>query len=185
MVLTRGTVDLVLLDLGLPDADGFDFARQLRQQAITPIIMVTSRSAATEVAAGLELGADDYVTKPFFPRELVARVNNVLRRAKGVPGERLLFRGYSLDTSTRILSHGHEQIALTRGEFDLLAALAKARGRVYSRDALLDLVTRRHETSTERTVDVLISRLRRKLTHPEGAPPILETIHGIGYRLNP
>ncbi len=187
----RSAIDLVLLDLNLPDADGMALARRLRWESGVALVIVTCRDDDADRIAGLELGADDYVTKPYHPRELTARVRNLLRRAAGTSGateegsdEIHWFAGYSLDLKRRrLLSPEQEEILLTRGELDLLGALARARGRVLSRDQLIDAVSTRDDPPFPRTIDVLVSRLRRKLQTP-GERQLLETVPGYGYRLD-
>jgi len=190
----HSAVDLVLLDLNLPDADGLELAQRLRRLSEVPLIMVTCRDQDADRIAGLDLGADDYVTKPYHPRELTARIHNVLRRSARGGGPRRegaaadevhWFAGHSLDVRRRrLLSPEQLEIPLTRGEFDLLAALARARGRVLSRDQLIDVVSTRDEPPMSRTIDVLVSRLRRKLEDGLNARRLLETVPGYGYRLD-
>lgn len=186
--------DLVLMDLNLPDEDGMDLMRRLRSRSEVPVIMVTSRDRDMDRIAGLELGADDYITKPFHPRELMARVRNVIKRsapARGGAAEGELqndslqrFHGFLLNHHMRTLNGPDgEDIPLTRGEFDLLTALAEARGRVLNRDQLIDAVSRRDDPPMDRTIDVLISRIRRKIEQNPKRPRYLLTKPGYGYLL--
>jgi two-component system torCAD operon response regulator TorR len=186
LALGRGPVDLVLLDVGLPDEDGFSLIREIRRRSDLPVIFVTSRDQDLDRILGLELGADDYVVKPFNARELVVRARNLLRRAQGRsdPGvpERRVFGDWSLDLRERCLwGADGRRIALTRGEFDLLAALTAQPGRALSRDALLGQVSKRDWLPSDRTVDVLIGRLRQKLGDDPRAPRLIMTLHGVGY----
>lgn len=179
--------DLLLLDLGLPDSDGLDLARSLRERSRMGIVIVSSRDAPDDRATGLEIGADDYVTKPFFPREFLARVKNVLERtaAPELPfsdGAEVLGRWVLDRDNRRVVSVEDGQDAgLTRAEFDLLAVLAAHPGDLLTRDDLAKYVPdRRAEGPGEsgRAVDILVSRLRKKL----GADKMIETVRGHGYR---
>lgn len=189
---------LVLLDLGLPGEDGFSIARQLREHWRCGLVIVTGRGDAVDKVVGLEVGADDYVTKPFDLRELVARVKAVLRRMTpnvplAAPAEsdppavvaardKLRFAGWELDTAARrLLSPQRQDVALTTGEFDLLCALAQHPGRVLSRDFLLELTRGREAAPFDRTIDVQVGRLRKKLeTDPED-PQLIKSVRGAGY----
>jgi phosphate regulon transcriptional regulator PhoB len=178
--------DLVLLDLMLPDMDGLEVCRRLRQDPPTqslPIVMLTARDDEVDRVLGLELGADDYVVKPFSPRELVARIRAVLRRARPVPGTAPVTVGQlSVDAAAHAVTVDGVAVSLTRREFDLLRALVEARGRVLSREFLLDHVwgyTAAREIES-RTVDVHVRRLRQKLGS-EGRR--IGTVTGVGYRL--
>lgn len=190
--LQEHAVDLVLLDLKLPGEDGLQLARQLREQAAVPIILLTGRNEEADRVMGLELGADDYVTKPFSPRELLARVRAVLRRYQvqaTLPerdGSRRAFRfaGWELNLRTRRLTApGGTVVELSNGEFSLLNALCRAPQRVLSRDQLLSL-SRLHEGEVyDRSIDVQIRRLRLKLEADATAPRLILTERGAGYRL--
>jgi phosphate regulon transcriptional regulator PhoB len=178
--------DLVLLDLMLPEMDGLEVCRRLRRDPVTqaiPIVMLTARGDEVDRVLGLELGADDYVVKPFSPRELVARIRAVLRRARPLPGTVPLTAGrLSIDPAAHTVTVDGAPVTLTRKEFDLLRALVEARGRVLSREFLLDHVwgyTAAGEIES-RTVDVHVRRLRQKLG-PEGQR--IGTVTGVGYRL--
>ncbi|HYG86780.1 MAG TPA: response regulator [Azospirillum sp.] len=187
-ILEREKVDLVLLDIRLPGEDGLSIIRELRTRSDLPVIFVTGRSDEIDRVLGLELGADDYVTKPFSPRELLARVRTVLRRTTdGARPERhnltRRFAGWSFDLSQRSLTSPEgQEVRLTRGEFELLAALVRHPGQVLSRDALLDQISHRDGPPNDRTVDVLIARLRRKIEANPADPHLIVTEHGVGYR---
>ena len=175
------TIDVVLLDLMLPDADGIDLFREIRSRRKIPVIMVTARDAEADRVLGLELGADDYVTKPFSPRELVARVRAVLRRGDD-PDEvavgRVALGDVVVDPDAREVTIDGSAIDLTRKEFDLLWHLASAPGRVFSRGQLLDAVWGYPDDIDTRTVDVHVAQLRRKL----GPRSPVKTVRGIGYK---
>jgi len=187
---------LVLLDLGLPGEDGFAIARQLRERWRCGLVIVTGRGDAVDKVVGLEIGADDYVTKPFDLRELVARIKAVLRRlsppeaAPAAPSAEastlLRFAQWELDTAARrLLDPGRNEVALTTGEFDLLNTLAAHPGRVLSRDFLLEHTRGRDGGPFDRTIDVQIGRLRRKLEADPNKPQIIKSVRGAGYILVP
>jgi DNA-binding response OmpR family regulator len=171
----------VVLDLGLPDVDGFDLCRRLRNSADVPILILTARDEEADRVIGLELGADDYLTKPFSPRELVARVRAVLRRAEpGPPESRLIEVGeLRVDLRTRSATFARSPLALRTLEFELLAELARNAGNVVTRDRLLDRVWGLSFAGGTRTVDVHVAQLRKKL----GRPALIHTVRGVGYRL--
>lgn len=186
---------LVLLDLGLPGEDGFSIARQLREHFNCGLVIVTGRGDAVDKVVGLEVGADDYVTKPFDLRELLARIKAVLRRlapsdraatpaAGPATSTRLRFAGWELDLGARRLSHpqGHD-VPLTSGEFDLLSTLAQHAGRVLSRDFLLEHTRGREAGPFDRTIDVQIGRLRKKIEANPEEPQIIKSVRGAGYIL--
>jgi len=188
--------DLILLDLNLPDDDGLYIARELRAKSDVGIIMLTSRKEDIDRVIGLEMGADHYVTKPFFPRELVALVKNLLRRLNqprstrrvdGPPGSEVRrFDGWEMDMAKRTLVNPKgEEVNLTRAEFDLLTALINSAGRVLSRDQLLDAIGSQFWTPVDRTIDVLVSRLRRKMEADPKSPTMILTSHGYGYKFAP
>ncbi len=185
-------IDLVLLDLGLPDEDGLVLARQVRARSSLPIIVVTSRKDQKDRLAALEIGADDYLTKPFDPEELALRVRNLLGRAGGATGEALRlktevfrFQGWTLDAGGHNLTGPDgEIVALTRAEFNLLAALARAPNRVLSRDYLLDAISQDADAPTDRLIDVLISRVRKKIEPNPKKPEIITTVVGCGYKFS-
>ncbi len=176
--------DLVVLDLGLPGLDGLDVTRGLRRQGGVPIIMLTARDDEADRIVGLELGADDYVTKPFSPRELVARVRAVLRRhAASGDSERLEAGDLALDVSRMRVTRAGRPVELTATEFALLAALARQPGRVFTRSQLLDAIHGVAFESYERAIDAHIKNIRRKLEPEPRTPRYLLTVYGVGYRL--
>ncbi len=179
--------DLILLDIMMPEMDGHEFLRVHRQERPTPIILLTARVEEDDKIIGLELGADDYVTKPFSPRELLARVRAVLRRGSQ-PVEssaRLRVAGVSLDLERFLVEVEGERIDLTRSEFDLLAILMAAPGRAFSRLDLLDRLQGTTFEGSERTVDVHIKNLRAKIEPNPRQPRYVETVYGVGYRFAP
>ena len=176
---------LVVLDLGLPDMDGLDVARALRRESDVPLIMLTARVDEADRLIGLELGADDYVTKPFSPRELVARVRAVLRRAHGereAAPPPIIAGPVTLDLERRQVSVDRREVELTPTEFDLLAVLARHPGRVFSRLELLDRVHGYAFEGYERTIDAHVKNLRSKLEPDPKNPRYIETVYGVGYR---
>ena len=182
--------DVVLLDLGLPDADGMSLVRELRSRWAGPIIIVSGSGDAVERVVGLELGADDYVSKPFDLRELLARIRSVLRRAQPAataspqPGPRLAFDGMSLDLAARRLrGRTGEEIDLTTGEFELLRALLAHPLEVLSRDELMNAVHGRDAGPFDRAIDMQVGRLRRKLEVDPGDPRLIKAVRGAGYML--
>jgi DNA-binding response OmpR family regulator len=180
-----GRPDLVVLDLGLPGQDGLDVARALRRDGDVPIIMLTARSDETDKLVGLELGADDYLTKPFSPKELVARVRSVLRRAEGSKRQSELIRvgtDVSLDVPRMEAHFGGRRVDLTKTEFQLLAALAREPGRVFTRSQLLDAVRGVAFESYERAIDAHVKNIRRKIEPDPRSPRYLLTVFGVGYR---
>jgi DNA-binding response OmpR family regulator len=176
--------DLVVLDLGLPGLDGLDVTRTIRRAGALPIIMLTARDDETDKLVGLELGADDYVTKPFSPRELVARVRAVLRR-HAASGEREVLRAGALvlDVPRMRATRDDEPIDLTATEFSLLSAMARQPGRVFTRSQLLDAIHGVAFESYERAIDAHVKNIRRKLEAEPRAPRHLLTVYGVGYRL--
>jgi DNA-binding response OmpR family regulator len=180
----RARPDLVVLDLGLPGRDGLDVARSLRQTSNVPIVMLTARGDETDRIVGLELGADDYVVKPFSPKELVARVRAVLRRTQAAGGgaEVLRVADVEVDLPRMRVSVAGRPVDLTPTEFQLLAALIREPGRVFTRGQLLDAVHGVAFESYERAVDAHVKNLRRKLEPIPGRPRYLLTVHGVGYR---
>ena len=176
---------LVILDLGLPAVDGLDVARTLRRESNVPIIMLTARVEETDRLVGLELGADDYVTKPFSPRELVARVRAVLRRAgpeRDVSTPPIVAGDLTVDLERRLLTMAGRAVDLTPTEFDLLVVLASHPGRVFSRMELLDRVQGYAFEGYERTVDAHVKNLRQKIEPDPKQPRYLLTVFGVGYR---
>lgn len=177
--------NLVVLDLNLPGMDGLDVCRALRRDSDVPIIMLTARIEETDRLIGLELGADDYILKPFSPREVVARVRTVLRRAEGIPvrPDVISAGGVRLDLSQRAASLNDEPLELTTMEFDLLALLIEHPGQVFTRLQLLEHAQGNAYEGYERTIDVHIKNLRKKLHDDSQDPHIIETVRGVGYRL--
>lgn len=177
--------DLIVLDLGLPDMDGLDVARNLRHDSGVPIIMLTARADESDTLVGLELGADDYVTKPFSPKELVARIRAVLRRAEGAitAAERLHVGDLELDLPRMTVTAAERRVELTPTEFQLLAAMARQPGRVFTRSQLLDAVHGVAFESYERAIDAHVKNIRRKLEVDPHEPRYLQTVFGVGYRL--
>jgi two-component system OmpR family response regulator len=190
--LTGATVDLVILDLMLPGEDGLSHCRRLRQESAVPVIMLTAMHSDVDRIVGLEIGADDYLTKPFNSRELLARIRAVLRRTGAQPrgaqareGAVLSFAGWRLDVSARQLTSPDQLLVhLTAGEFDLLVALADRAPRVLTRDQLLDIARGRSASAFDRSVDVQISRLRRKIETDAKDPTLIRTVRGGGYMLS-
>jgi two-component system OmpR family response regulator len=188
-VLSGGGVDLVILDLILRGEDGLELARTLRAESNVPIIILTGRGDPVDRIVGLEMGADDYLAKPFHLRELLARVRSVLRRVgggpqAGEPAQRALarFAGWSLDLSSReLVSPSGEEVRLTGGEFDLLSVFVTNANQVLSRDRLLDLTRSREAGPFDRTIDVQVGRLRRKLGDDPQAARLIKTVRGGGY----
>jgi two-component system, OmpR family, response regulator CpxR len=175
-------VDLVVLDVMLPGIDGFEILRRLRQQSKTPVIMLTARGEDVDRIVGLELGADDYLPKPFNPRELAARIRAILRRYEPRPPAkdgRLEVNGIVIDPGTReVFAHGN-RVELTTFEFDILEMLMRGAGRVLSRDALMENFYNRKATPFDRSIDMHISHLRKKL---EAGDTLIKTIRGVGYQ---
>jgi two-component system alkaline phosphatase synthesis response regulator PhoP len=174
---------LVVLDLGLPGLDGLDVTRQLRRDGDVPILMLTARDDETDRIIGLELGADDYVTKPFSPRELVARVRAILRRRDRAPSEVLRAAALVLDVPRMRLEVDGRPVELTATEFSLLAAMAREPGRVFTRSQLLDAVHGMAIESYERAIDAHVKNIRRKIEPDPRHPRHLVTVYGVGYRL--
>ena len=183
-IASREKPDLIILDIMMPKMDGYEFMQEHRKERNTPIILLTARVADEERVIGLELGADDYVTKPFRPRELVARVRAVLRRA-GISeprGQLLQVADVTLDRDTRMVTVADRSVDLTPSEFDLLAALMSSPGRVYSRLDLLDVIQGVRYEGYERTIDTHIKNLRAKIEPEPRSPCYIETVYGVGYR---
>ena len=176
--------DLLVLDLGLPGRDGLDVAREIRRWSDTPIVMLTARGDETDRIVGLEIGADDYVVKPFSPKELVARVRAVLRRTRtAARGDEIVRAGdVEIDTAKMRVSVADTQVDLTPTEFQLLATLAREPGRVFTRSQLLDAVHGVAIESYERAIDAHVKNIRRKIEPTPGSPRYVVTVHGVGYR---
>jgi DNA-binding response OmpR family regulator len=178
--------DLIVLDLGLPQMDGLDFTREVRKSSNVPIIMLTARSEESDKLIGLELGADDYITKPFSPKELVARVRAVFRRVENVAStatEIIRAGDLTLDVPRlRVTANGREIEELTPTEFELLAALAAQPGRVFTRGQLLEAIHGVAFESYERAIDAHIKNIRRKIELQPGEPKYVITVYGVGYK---
>jgi two-component system, OmpR family, alkaline phosphatase synthesis response regulator PhoP len=176
--------DLIVLDLGLPNMDGLDVTRTLRKNSNVPIIMLTARVEESDKLIGLELGADDYLTKPFSPRELVARVRAVFRRVESGPGRADVIRAgdVSVDVARMQARVGSRLIELTSTEFELLAMLMRQPGRVFTRGQLLDAVRGEQAESFDRAIDAHIKNLRRKLEPDARNPRYVLTVYGVGYK---
>lgn len=190
--LDTSSVDLVILDVMLPGGNGFDLCRELRSRSTTPVIMLTALGSDTDRIVGLEIGADDYLAKPFNPRELLARINAVLRRTRGggetaaVGGHHAGFDGWSLDTRRRELCNPDGVIVdLSTGEYDLLLTFLDYPQRVLTRDQLMDGAKHRIATGFDRAIDIQVSRLRKKLGSSEDGQSIIKTIRGTGYMFVP
>lgn len=194
-VLSKHEVDLVILDLMLPGEDGLELAREIRSQSDVPIIMVTGRSDTVDRVVGLEMGADDYIPKPFEARELLARVRSVLRRSQKTVAVKdeskprqneATFAGWSLDLGRRrLMGADGQEVRLTSAEFDLLVAFVNNPDKVLSRDRLLDLVYGREMFPFERSIDVLVMRLRGKIEQDRANPTLIKTVRGAGYIFTP
>jgi two-component system response regulator CpxR len=175
-------IDLVVLDVMLPGIDGFEILKRLRQKSTVPVLMLTARGEDVDRIVGLELGADDYLAKPFNPRELAARIRAILRRYEThapVSGNRIETNGIVLDPGTREVTVGGKRIELTTFEFDILEMLMRSAGRVLSRDALMENFYNRKATPFDRSIDMHISHLRKKL---ENGDDLIKTIRGVGYQ---
>jgi DNA-binding response OmpR family regulator len=182
--VAEGGVDLIVLDVMMPGMDGLDVLRVLRKTSALPVIMLTGRGDEADRVVGLELGADDYLSKPVYPRELLARIRAVLRRvAPRLAAERIVVGDLEINVNRRSASIGAQDIVLTALEFDLLLALASRAGRVISRDALWEAAGRGEVRVGDRTIDVHVSRLRAKLGDDARSPSRLKTVRGMGYML--
>jgi len=183
-LVAAGHADLVVLDVMMPGLDGFEVLRQLRQRGGLPVIMLTARGEDTDRIVGLEMGADDYLAKPFNPRELLARIRAILRRA-GTGGDAedgvLVAAGLRVDPARREVHRGAERIDLTTTEFDILRVLVAAAGRVIPRERLMEQARGQEWAAYERSVDVHISHLRRKLGDDPRKPRVIKTVRSVGY----
>jgi len=186
-----GRYHIVVLDLMMPGESGLDFARWLRSQANVPILMLTAMAEETDRIVGLELGADDYVQKPFNPRELLARIRAILRRTNGegpaleADARPIQFAGWTLEPGRRrLLNPDGAEVLLTGGEYELLAALVERPNRILTRDMLMDLLRGRQAGPFDRAIDVAVSRLRRKLEDDGRNPNLIKTVRGGGYVLS-
>jgi DNA-binding response OmpR family regulator len=177
--------DLIVLDLMLPGLSGLDVCRRLREESAIPIIMLTARSTEEDRLEGLELGADDYVVKPFSPRELAARVRAVLRRAQvaGAPGPPIRVGDLVIDTGRHEVTVRGAKVSLTPREFRLLEVLARAPGRAFSRSELVERAFGADSAALDRTIDAHRVNLRRKIERDPASPALIETVYGVGYRL--
>ncbi|MCP4111125.1 MAG: response regulator [Desulfobacteraceae bacterium] len=178
--------DLILLDIMLPGADGMEVCREIRKFSSVPVIMITAKVEEIDRLLGLELGADDYICKPFSPREVVARVKAVLRRIGSEPDENQLVAGpVTLDENTRRVTVGNEELKLTRSEFGLLKVMMDRPNRVFSRNELLNRVQGYDFEGYDRTIDTHVKNLRKKLSEMIPEQEIITTVYGIGYKFNP
>lgn len=190
--LAQQPADLVILDLMLPGEDGLTLARKLRAQSAQPIIMLSARGEDIDRIIGLEVGADDYLAKPFNPRELLARIRAVLRRKENAKPETeepasgiFSFGPWRLDVNAHQLAHDNSEVALTAGEFNLLRIFVEHPNRVLSRDLLMDLIKGYERTPFDRSIDVRVTRLRRKIEDDPAAPVYIRTVWGEGYLFAP
>jgi DNA-binding response OmpR family regulator len=186
-VARREKPDLILLDIMMPEMSGYEFMRTFTKEQDTPIILLTAKLEESDKVLGLELGADDYITKPFSMRELVARIRAVLRRAeRGAPASEMLrVADITLDRGARTVLVGERNVRLTPTEFELLATLMAAPGRVFSRAALLEAIQGVSVETMERSIDVHIRNLRTKIEPDPSNPRYVETVFGVGYRFRP
>ena len=183
--LAKGDIDLVILDLMLPGEDGLSIARRLKQTGDIPIIIVSAQGEDVDRIVGLEVGADDYMGKPFNPRELLARVRAVMRRFRGGNAQVVEFGDFRLDLSAHRLSRAGKTVSLTSGEFDLLGILVRYPNRVLDRDRILDLLTGAERSPFDRSIDVRITRLRSKIEENAASPVFIRTVWGKGYMFCP
>ena len=184
-VARRERPDLIVLDLGLPGLDGLDVARDLRRESSVPLVMLTARGDESDKLVGLELGADDYVTKPFSAKELVARVRAVLRRAQAAaaPAEQVSVGGLHIDVPRMAVTVDGRAADLTATEFSILLTMARQPGRVFTRAQLLDAVHGEAFESYERAIDAHVKNIRRKVEADPRTPRVVETVFGVGYRV--
>lgn len=177
--------DLVLLDLMLPGRDGIDVCRAIRAESGTPIVMLTAKSDTVDVVVGLESGADDYVVKPFKPKELVARIRARIRRVDDAPAQVILVGDLEIDVTGHTVKRGGEVLSLTPLEFDLLVCLARKPGQVFTREVLLQEVWGYRHAADTRLVNVHVQRLRAKVERDPERPDIVLTVRGVGYKAGP
>jgi DNA-binding response OmpR family regulator len=180
-LLAQGAFDAVLLDVMMPGMDGLMSLKEIRRLSTIPVIMLTAKGDETDRVVGLELGADDYLAKPFGPRELLARIRAVLRRTQAAEGEKIRLGALCVDVEARSVKMGDASVDLTGLEFDILVALVRRAGRVVPRAALLELAGRDDVTVSDRTVDVHVSHLRKKLG--DDPPQLIRTVRGVGYQV--
>ena len=183
-LVREGGYQAVLLDLMLPDGDGMELCKAIRRFSEVPILMITARVEEVDRLLGLEIGADDYICKPFSPREVVARVKAVLRRSRTAAAGEQADTGLNLDRHRFEVVHGGHRVALTAIEFELLATLARQPGRIWTRDQLMDVIYPDHRVVSDRTIDSHIRKLRRKLSADlPGDHDWIGSVYGVGYRL--
>ncbi len=187
--LSRARPDVIVMDLMLPGSDGLTLTRELRTSSSVPILMLSARGEEVDRIVGLEIGADDYLAKPFSPRELLARLRALLRRAHAPPpaavDELPTFGPYRVDVAARRLLRGRDDVGLSTAEFDLLRVFVERPNRVLSRDTLLDLLKGYERDPFDRTVDIRVGRLRRKIEPDAASPVFIRTVRGEGYLFNP
>ncbi|MFC5596381.1 response regulator transcription factor [Deinococcus cellulosilyticus] len=178
--------DLILLDIMMPEMDGLEFLKAFRKTSDTPIIFLTAKVMELDKVLGLELGADDYITKPFSMAELLARIRAVMRRTEGTPSRQVFeFPGLSLDREARVVKVSGKTVDLTRSEFDLLSVFLESPSRVFKRTELLDRLQEEDALASERTIDVHVRNLRSKIEEDPSQPRHIVTVFGVGYRFNP
>jgi two-component system response regulator MtrA len=186
IVFRQGSFDLVVLDVMLPSLDGFEVLRGIRGDSQTPVVMLSARDELHDIVVGLELGADDYVTKPFELPELVARVKAVLRRSAAAPSDGVIsVDDLEIDPGAFSVRRGGEDVALTATEFRLLLELARRPKQVFTRELLLELVWNYEYLGDSRLVDVAVQRLRAKVEDDPKQPKLIQTVRGVGYRFDP
>ena len=186
IVFRQGSFDLVVLDVMLPSLDGFEVAREIRRDSLTPIVMLSARDELHDIVVGLELGADDYVTKPFELPELVARIKAVLRRSTAGPSDGVIsVDDLEIDPGAFRVRRRGEDVSVTATEFRLLLELARRPKQVFTRELLLDLVWNYDYLGDSRLVDVAVQRLRAKIEDDPKQPKLIQTVRGVGYRFDP
>lgn len=177
--------DVILLDLMLPGRDGIDVCRMIRAESGVPIVMLTAKTDTVDIVVGLESGADDYIVKPFKPKELVARIRARMRRTEDATAQTLFIADLRIDVNGHMVTRGEELLSLTPLEFDLLVCLARRPGQVFSREALLQEVWGYRHAADTRLVNVHVQRLRAKIEHDPEQPEIVLTVRGVGYKAGP
>ena len=184
VLLDQTTYDFIILDVMLPEMDGFEALKMIRKKYDTPVLMLTARGDTTDRIVGLELGADDYLPKPFEPRELVARINRIVKRARTpvVTGNVAAFRDISIDFDKGLVMTNDEEVALSAGEFDILSILARQPEKIFTRDDLFEAIKGHDWDAFNRSIDVTISRLRQKLHDNPKKPRFIKTVFGRGYQ---
>jgi len=182
-ILDEGTIDLIILDIGLPDINGLDLLKEIRRTRATPVILLTARTAEIDRVLGLEIGADDYIAKPFSPRELAARVKAVLRRCQRTAASKSTVEAFAVNTSNRAIAFFGMPLELSKYEYEILRRFIERKGHVFSREQLMNLVWEQPETSLDRTIDAHIKNIRAKLraVRPDIEPIV--THRGSGYSL--